>query len=99
MKSKVVIEYLQNLIKLLRVYEKLDISNVKIYPNPNAQRFQKYKLALVEFFIERNDSPNIIVCHQVGIEQNHVQSYEHKEEASKVLVNLSTYIVNHQNDK
>ncbi len=68
-------EYLQNLIKLLRVYEKLDISNVKIYPNPNAQRFQKYKLALVEFFIERNDLPNIIVCHQVGITQNHVQSY------------------------
>ncbi len=68
-------EYVQNLIKLLKVYEKLDVSNVKINPNPNAKRFQKYKLALVEFFKERNDLPNIIVCHQVGIKQNHLESY------------------------
>jgi len=64
-------EYIQNLLKLVGVYQKMDISN----KNSNSYIFQKYKLAVIDFFKEQNDIPNIIICHKVGIESNHTQSY------------------------
>ncbi len=64
-------EYIQNLLRLVGVYQKMDISN----QNTNAHKFQRYKLAVIDFFKEQNDIPNIIICHKVGIENNHTQSY------------------------
>ena len=86
-------EYIQNLIKVFSIYQKTDISN----DNSNAQRFQKYKLALINYYKKQNDIENIIICHKIGIGKNHTQSYldliEHYLYVEKDNDNATKYII------
>jgi hypothetical protein len=86
-------EYIQNLIKVFSIYQKTDISN----QNSNAQRFQKYKLALIDYYKGLNDIENIIICHKIGIRENHTQSYlnliEHYLYVEKDMDNAKKYVI------